>query len=55
MADAAAGGRGRETIKIDEYDAAFTFKSVGTPFAGWFSAKPAFDLMVMDSGEEYQL
>jgi len=53
MADAAAGGRGGETVKIDEEDAAFTYKAVGTPRAGWFSAKPAFDVMARECGDEY--
>ena len=53
MADAAAGGRGGETVKINEEDAAFTYKSVGTPRAGWFSAKPAFDVMAKEVGDEY--
>jgi ribulose-5-phosphate 4-epimerase/fuculose-1-phosphate aldolase len=53
MADAAAAGRGGETIKIDEEDAAFTYKSVGTPRAGWFSAKPMFDVMIQEIGDEY--
>jgi len=53
MADAAAGGKGIETVKINEDDAAFTYKSVGTPRAGWFSAKPAFDVMAKECGDEY--
>jgi ribulose-5-phosphate 4-epimerase/fuculose-1-phosphate aldolase len=53
MADAACAGRGGATIKIDDEDAAFTYKSVGTPRAGWFSALPAFDLMAKESGDEY--
>jgi len=53
MADAAAAGRGGETVKIEEEDAAFTYKSVGTPRAGWFSAKPAFDVMAKEVGDEY--
>ncbi|KAL2436394.1 Decarboxylase NovR [Exophiala dermatitidis] len=53
MADAAAAGRGGETIKIDDEDAAFTYKSVGTPRPGWFSAKPMFDVMALESGDEY--
>ena len=53
MADAAAGGRGGETVKINDEDAAFTYKSVGTPRAGWFSAKPAFDVMEKEVGDEY--
>lgn len=55
MADAAAGCRTHQTIKIDEEDAEFTYKTVGTPYAGWFSAKPAFDLMALESGMEYKL
>jgi len=53
MADAAAAGRGGETIKIDDEDAAFTYKSIGTPRAGWFSALPAFDVMAKEAGDEY--
>ncbi len=53
MADAAARGRGGETVKIDEEDARFTYKTVGSPRAGWFSAKPAFDVMARECGEEY--
>lgn len=53
MADAAAGGKGWETVKIQEEDAQFTYKTVGTPRAGWFSGKPAFDVMAKEVGEEY--
>jgi ribulose-5-phosphate 4-epimerase/fuculose-1-phosphate aldolase len=53
MADAAVAGRGGATIKIDDEDAAFTYKSVGTPRAGWFSALPAFDMMARVCGDEY--
>ena len=52
MADAAAAGRGGATIKIDDEDAAFTYKSVGTPRAGWFSALPAFEVMERECGQE---
>lgn len=52
MADAACAGRGGATIKIDDEDAAFTYKAVGTPRAGWFSAKPAFDVMEAECGHE---
>ncbi|RDW68931.1 class II aldolase/adducin family protein [Aspergillus mulundensis] len=45
LADAAAAGRGGATVKIDEADAAFTYKTVGTPMAGYFSAKPLFDVV----------
>jgi ribulose-5-phosphate 4-epimerase/fuculose-1-phosphate aldolase len=53
LADAAAAGRGGETVKIDHEDAEFTYKSVGTPRAGWFSAKPMFDVMIKEIGDEY--
>ncbi|KIW66163.1 hypothetical protein PV04_08364 [Phialophora macrospora] len=53
LADAAAAGRGGETVKIDDEDAMFTYKSVGTPRAGWFSAKPMFDVMIQEIGDEY--
>jgi ribulose-5-phosphate 4-epimerase/fuculose-1-phosphate aldolase len=47
LADAAASGRSSETVKIDNEDAAYTYKSIGTEMAGWFSAKPAFDMMLV--------
>ena len=94
MADAAAGGRGSETIKIEDEDAAFTYKvspflaipsqipgglpaatvlppnidvssffgdtadhidlqTIGTPMAGWFSAKPMFDVVAKECNEDY--
>ena len=53
MADAAAGGRGENTVKIHDEDAEFTYKTVGTPRIGWFSAKPAFDVMIKEIGDEY--
>ena len=53
MADAAAAGRGHETVKISDEDAAFTYKTVGTSYAGWFKAKPEFDVMVRESGYEF--
>lgn len=55
LADAAAGGKGRETVKIDEKDAAYTRDTIGTELAGWFSAKPAFDMMAHESGTDYQM
>lgn len=53
LADAAAAGRGGETVKINEEDAAYTYKAVGTPMAGWFSAKPMFDVIHKETGGEY--
>jgi hypothetical protein len=53
MADAAAGGRGGETVKINDEGAVFTYKSVGAPRAGWFSAKSALDVMAREVGDKY--
>lgn len=55
MADAAAGGRGGETAKIHDDDAAFTYQTIGTPQAGWFSAKPLFDVIEKECNAEYLL
>jgi ribulose-5-phosphate 4-epimerase/fuculose-1-phosphate aldolase len=55
MADAAAGGRGGETVKINEEDAAYTYKAVGTEMAGWFSGRPVFDVMERDVGPGHLL
>jgi ribulose-5-phosphate 4-epimerase/fuculose-1-phosphate aldolase len=54
MADAAAGGRGGETVKIDGKDAEYTYQTIGTEMAGWFSAKPTFDIMESESGVDYK-
>ncbi|TVY25254.1 Meiotically up-regulated protein [Lachnellula hyalina] len=54
LADAAAGGVGATTVKIDEADAAYTYKALGTEKAGWFSAKPTFDVMEHEAGVDYK-
>jgi hypothetical protein len=53
MADAAAAGRGGETVKIGEQEAQYTYDTVGTPKAGWFSAKPLFDVIHKETGGDY--
>jgi len=53
MADAAAAGRGGETVKITEEDALYTRKTIGSSLAGWFSAKPMFDVIHKESNGEY--
>ncbi|PGH09192.1 hypothetical protein AJ79_05721 [Helicocarpus griseus UAMH5409] len=53
MADAAAAGRGCSTIKIDDEDAQFTYKTVGTSGAGYFSAKPMFDVIHRETNGDY--
>ena len=55
LADAAARGRGDETVKIDDEDAAYTYQSTGSELAGWFSAKPAFDSMARVSNVSAKL
>ena len=55
MADAAAAGRGGATVKVGDEEAAFTYKAIGTERAGWFSAKPTFDVLARETGEEYLL
>lgn len=50
LADVAAAARGGETVKISDQDAAFTYKSVGSPRAGWFNAQPLFDTMARETG-----
>lgn len=52
LADAAALGRGGKTVKINEADAAYTKKTVGSPMAGWFSAKPEFDMIMREHGDD---
>lgn len=44
LADAAVAGRGGSTILVDDEDAAFTYRSIGTPRAGWFAGLPEFDM-----------
>ncbi|KAL8758706.1 MAG: hypothetical protein Q9199_001283 [Rusavskia elegans] len=53
LADAAAGGRGHETAKIHDDHAAFTYKTIGSPAAGFFSAKPQFDIIEKECGPDY--
>ncbi|KAI8956274.1 class II aldolase and Adducin domain-containing protein [Xylaria longipes] len=55
LADAAAAGRGGETVKVADDEADFTYKTVGSEVAGWFSAKPAFDMMEHEAGNEYKM
>lgn len=49
LADAAAAGRGGQTQKIKDDEAAYTYKTVGSELAGWFSAKPTFAMMEKES------
>lgn len=53
LADAAADGTGGKTIKIDHEDAVYTKKAVGSKNAGWFSAKPLFDMIHKETNGDY--
>lgn len=53
MAEAAAGSRGEQTVKIGAEEAAYTHRTVGTSKAGWFSAKPLFDVIHKETNGEY--
>ncbi|PMD37948.1 arad-like aldolase/epimerase [Hyaloscypha variabilis F] len=56
----AAEASGHKIVEIGESQAAEadsidykTYKSVGEPTSGWFSAKPIFDLIAKDTNEDY--
>lgn len=53
VAEAAAGSRGERPIQIGEKEAAYTWKTVGTPIAGWFSAQPMFDVIDKETNKDY--
>jgi ribulose-5-phosphate 4-epimerase/fuculose-1-phosphate aldolase len=53
MADAAAAGRGGEPVKIGAQEAEYTYRTVGSPMAGYFSAKPLFDVIEKETGGDY--
>ena len=42
-----------DRLKISGEDALFTYKTVGTPMAGWLSAKPTSDLIEQECDGEY--
>ena len=49
LADAAG-----ETVKIDDEEAAITYKTVGTAKGGWFSGLPAFQLLEAREGVKFE-
>ncbi|KAI7240508.1 arad-like aldolase/epimerase [Hortaea werneckii] len=53
MAEAAAASRGEKPIQIGDEDAMYTRRAVGSPQAGWFSAKPLFDVIHRETQGEY--
>lgn len=53
MAEAAAASRGEKPVAIGEEEAQYTQKTVGTSRAGWFSAKPLFDMVHKETNGDY--
>lgn len=53
LAEAAAGPRGEKPIVISDEDAKYTYHTVGTHYAGYFSAKPMFDVIHKETGGDY--
>lgn len=53
MAEAAAGSRGEKPVKIGDEEAAYTYRTVGSSGAGFFSAKPLFDVIHKETKGEY--
>lgn len=53
MAEAAAASRGEKPVAIGAEEAAYTYRTVGSTKAGWFSAKPLFDVIHKETGGDY--
>ncbi|KAK2739679.1 hypothetical protein FQN57_006513 [Myotisia sp. PD_48] len=53
LADAAAAGRGRTTVKIPDEDAQYTYNTIGTPGAGFFNGKQLFDVIERETKGEH--
>ena len=53
MADAAAAGRGGETVKIGEAEAEDTYRTVGV--GGWFSGRVQFQALEGREGTKFEM
>ncbi|CEJ94728.1 hypothetical protein VHEMI10244 [[Torrubiella] hemipterigena] len=53
LAMAACAYPGASIKEIGEEEAKYTHKTVGSSYAGWFSAKPLFDNIAKETGEDY--
>ena len=53
MAEAAAGSRGEKPVPIGAEEGAYTWRTVGSHRAGWFSAKPMFDMIHKETNGDY--
>ncbi|EPQ58358.1 arad-like aldolase/epimerase [Gloeophyllum trabeum ATCC 11539] len=54
LADAAAAGRGQDTLKIPEEQAYDTWKKTGNGRVGWFAAQPEFALLEATEGVKFK-
>lgn len=52
---AACAYPGASIKEVGEQEAAYTYKTVGTEYAGFFSAKPMFDDIALETKEDYLL
>ncbi|QIW95353.1 hypothetical protein AMS68_000871 [Peltaster fructicola] len=50
---AAVGGDVSKIPVVGSKEAAYTYKNVGVPMAGWFSAKPLFDDIAVETKEDF--
>lgn len=53
MAMAACNYPGASIKEIPDAEAKLTHKTVGSAYAGWFSAKPLFDTIAHETNEDY--
>jgi len=53
MAEAAAAYTGQKLVIIDDEQAEYTKRTVGSPAAGWFNAKPMFDMIHRETQGAY--
>lgn len=53
LADAAAAGRGYQTVKIGDEEAEVTHRIVGMPTAGYFSGRALFEKLIKEEGKEF--
>lgn len=53
LAMAACAYPGASIKEIDEAEAKNTHSLVGSSYAGWFSAKPLFDVLAKETNEDY--
>jgi hypothetical protein len=56
LADAAAAGKGIQTVKITEAEAENTFNTLGRPvIGGWFAGLPEFQALEARERQKFEL